>query len=317
MIFTSEKVKIFRKRLKKQTLKGAPYWGVSRRATNLLPAPVTTSDVLLKGAAINGYSNLLLSLEANQKSGCLIIQSDKNKSRSGILIFRGRILGCMYGQKNLKNYLFEGHAYEKALHDLQGIRKTVDVYGLKDEIVIAASALFHGPAFEEPDMPPAQFFEEVQAQLLESAVPGCIVMTDKTDDATLIVYIFAGQIVGVHSSRKGWLQADKITVQKYLNKYPQQRIQACILPCRNVVEVNQYSFSLSGLGDREFRKMPPSGKYDILNIFYLLRMDKTRLEDTRPQNVVRIDRFMPRYTSPHHKFMTRLQYMGEAFSVRP
>src|SRR6202021_2733768 len=190
MIFTSEKVKILRKRLKKQISKGAPYWGISRRATNLLPAPVTTADVLLKGASINGYSNLLLSLEASQKSGCLIIQSERNKSRSGILIFRGRILGCMYGQKNLKNYLFEGHAYEHALRDLQSTRKTVDVYGLKEEIVIAAAALFHGPAFEQPDMAATTFVDAVMAQFTENNVPGCIVMTDKTDSASFMIYVF-------------------------------------------------------------------------------------------------------------------------------
>ena len=317
MIFTSEKAKVFKRRLKKQVLKGAPYWDVSRRATNLLPSPVTTNDVLLKGASINGYSNLLLSLEANQKSGCLIIQSDKNKSRSGILIFRGRILGCMYGQKNMKNYLFDGNAYERALGDLQSIKKTVDVYGLKDEIVIAAASLFHGPAFEEPDMPPAKFFEEVQGQLLESSVPGCIVMTDEADSSTLIIYIFAGQIVGIHSSKKGWVQPDSATVYKYLNKFPKQRVQACVLPCRNIVEVNQYSFSLSGLGDRDFKKLPPSGKYDILNIFYLLRMDRTRLDNTGTHNVVRLDRFMPRVNTVQHRFMNRLQFMSESFSVRP
>jgi hypothetical protein len=315
MIFISEKVKILRKRLKKQISKGAPYWGVSRRATNLLPPPVTTNDVLLKGASINGYSNLLLSLEANQNSGCLIIQSEKTKSRASMLIFRGRILGCMYGQKNLKNYLFGGHAYERALRDLQGISKTVDVYGLKDEIVIAASSLFHGPAFEEPDMPAVKFFDEVFGQLVESVVPGCIVMTDKADQASFMIYVFAGQVVGIHSSKKGWLQPNLATVYKHLNKWPNQRIQACILPCRNVVEVNQYSFSLSGLGDREFKKLPPSGKYDILNIFYLLRMDRARLDTGT--NIVRLDKFMPRATSAQHRFMNRLHYMGEAFSVRP
>ncbi len=317
MIFTSEKVKVFRKRLKKQVSKGAPYGGVSRRATNLLPAPVTTSDVLLKGASINGYSNLLLSLEANQKSGCLIIQSEKNKSRSGILIFRGRILGCMYGQKELKNYLFDAYAYEQALKDLQGLRKTVDVYGLKDEIVVASAALFHGPAFEEPGMSPRSFVEEVMGQLVESNVPGCIVLTDKSDQSTFMVYVFAGQIVGIHSSKKGWLQADLAAVYKYISKFPNQRVQACVLPCRNVVEVNQYSFSLSGLADREFKKAPPSGKYDILNIFYLLRMDRTRLEQTSSHNLIRLDKFMPRCTSTQQRFLNRLQYMGEAFSVRP
>jgi len=317
MIFTSEKVKVFRKRLQKQVMKGAPYWGVSRRATNLLPSPVTTSDVLLKGASINGYSNLLLSLEANQKSGCLVIQSEKNKSRSGILIFRGRILGCMYGQKNLKNYLFGGNAYEQALRDLQSIKKTVDVYGLKDEIVIAAAALFHGPAFEEPDMTPVSFVNEVMGQLVESNVPGCIVMTDKVDNASFMVYVFAGQIVGVHSSKKGWIHPDLPTVHKYLNKFPNQRVQACVLPCRNVVEVDQYSFSLSGLGDREYKKTQPSGKYDILNIFYLLRMDKARLDNTSTCNLVRLDKFLPRFNSSHHRLLNRLQYFGDAFSVRP
>jgi hypothetical protein len=317
MIFTSEKAKVFRKRLKKQVLKGAPYWGVSRRATNLLPAPVNTDDVLLKGASINGYSNLLLSLEASQKSGCLIIQSEKSKSRSGLLIFRGRILGCMYGQKHLKNYLFDGNAYDRALQDLQGIKKTVDVYNLKDEIVIATAALFHGPAFEEPDMSPVKFFDDVHAQLIESSVPGCIVMTDKVDHATFIVYIFAGQIVGVHCSKKGWIHPDLASVYKYLDKFPKQRIQACVLPCRNVVDVHQYSFSLSGLADREFKKLPPSGKYDILNIFYLLRMDEPRLKNLSTNNLVRMDKFMPRYTSAQHKFISRLHYLGETFSVRP
>jgi hypothetical protein len=166
-------------------------------------------------------------------------------------------------------------------------------------------------------MPPEQFFEEVKGQLIESSVPGCIVMTDKKDNATLIIYLFAGQIVGIHSSKKGWVQPDQATVYKYLNKFPNQRVQACVLPCRNVVEVNQYSFSLSGLGDREYKKLPPSGKYDILNIFYLLRMDRTRLEHTHIHNIVRLDRFMPRVNSAQQRFLTRLQFTGEAFSVRP
>ncbi len=317
MIFTSEKVKIFRRRLKKQLSKSTPYWGISRRATNLLPAPQTTADVLLKGASINGYSNLLLSLEANQKSGCLIIQSDKSKSRSGILIFRGRILGCMYGQKNLKNYLFENQAYERALRDLQGNKKTVDVYGLKDELVIAASSLFHGPTFEEPDMPPTKFFDEVLAQLVESNVPGCIVMTDKKDDSTYMVYIFAGKMVGIHCSVKGWLQPDLATVYKYLNKKPDQRIQACILPCQNVVEVNQYSFSLSGLGDRDFSKSKSTDKYDVLNIFYLLRMDRERISGfTGSANIIQMDKFLPKVTRTHHRFLNRLSVIG-SFAVRP
>ena len=319
MIFASEKGKVYSRRLKKQLLKGTDYWGISRRATNLLPSPQASSDVLLKGASINGYTNLLLSLESSQKSGCLVIQSEKNKSRSGILIFRGRILGCMYGQKNLKNYLFANNAYDQALKDLQSNRKSVDVYGLKDEIVIAAASLFHGPTFEESDMPPTQFFDEVLGQLVESNVPGCIVMTDKKDDANYMVYIFAGQIVGIHYSKKGWQQPDLASVYKYLNKNPHQRIQACILPCQNAAEVNQYSFSLSGLGDRDFSKSSVTSKHDVLNIFYMLRLDRERLAHAKgPADVIHIDKFLPKVTSRHHRFLNRLSFLDMGgFSVRP
>ena len=142
MIFTSEKVKLLKKHMKNQWHRGTPYTGASRRATSLLPTPMQSSDFVLKGASFSGYSNLLLSLEADQKSGCIIIQSKKNKSRSGILMFRGRILGCMHGQKNMGNYSFGDLAYKQALKDLQNTGKTVDVYSLKEEIIIAASALF-------------------------------------------------------------------------------------------------------------------------------------------------------------------------------
>ncbi len=317
MIFASAKGKIFKRRLKKQLSQGVPYWEISRRATSLLPSPQAATDVLLKGTYITGYSNLLLSLEANQKSGCLIIQSDKTKSRSGTLIFKGRILGCMYGQKNLKNYLFENHAFERALRDLQSSKKTVDVYQLKDEIVIAAAALFHGPTFEEPDMPAIKFFDEVYRQLVESNVPGCVVMRDKNDESTYVVYIFAGQIVGIHYSKKGWMQPDLPSVYKYLNQNPHQRMQACILPCQNEVEVNKYSFSLSGLADRDFSKVIATDKYDCLNIFYMLSMDKERLAHYEEHpDIIHMERFFPNVSQTHYKFLSRLGNIGN-FAVHP
>lgn len=319
-MFTSEKAKVFKQRLKSQIQKGAPYWGVCRRATNLLPFPANDNDVLLKDAYISGYTNLLLALEANQTSGCLIIQSEKQKSRSGILIFRGRILGCMYGQKNLKNYLFDEQAYERALQDLQGNVKTVDAYNVKDEIVIASASLFHGPAFEEPQLPAHEFFDTVYSRLVDANMPGCIVISNPTEDASVIVYIFAGAIVGIYSSKKGWVKPELGFVYKELQKSKNLRVRACVMPCRNVGEVNQYTFSLSGLGDREFRRAPQAGKYDILNIFYLLRMDDARIEQTKEHKVVRFDKFTPAFKTPQERLMSRLSNLSEineGFAVRP
>jgi hypothetical protein len=318
MIFSSAKAKTFRKHLRKHDQKGTSYKGASRRATGLLPTPMKVEDVLLKDVSINGYSNLLLSLEAKQQSGCLIIQSKKNKSRSGILIFRGRILGCMHGHKNMDNYSFGDIAYMRALSDLQNFNKTVDVYNVREDIVLAASALFHGTTQEGENMPAADFLENTIVGLMESNMPGCIVMTDRTDITTCVIYMFAGKIAAIHSSQGGWLEPDFNAIEKQIKILKSPRVQSCYMPCNNMVDVNQYSFSLSGLADRDFSRMPETGNYYVPNIFYMLRLDEARLAGLAP-DAVRINKFLPQVGRYELSFLNRLSSLSKvhSFSTAP
>jgi hypothetical protein len=313
MIFTSAKAKTFKRHLKKHSQKGISYKGASRRATGLLPTPMTTEDVLLKGVSINGYSNLLLSLEANQQSGCLIIQSKKNKSRSGILIFRGRILGCMHGHKNMDNYTFGKVAYLKALTDLQNVNKIVDVYNVREDIVLAASALFHGPTKEAEDITATKFLEDTLVELMEANVPGCIVITDRSEVTTCVVYMFAGKIAAIRSSKGGWLEPTLENIEKQLKNFKNPRVQSCSMPCNNVVEIGEHSFSLSGLADRDFSSVASLGNYYVPNIFYLLRLDEARVRGLSP-DTVRLNKFLPQIGRYQLSFLNRLAGMSNAYA---
>ena len=253
MIFPSNLSGVFKKHLRKYSATKLPYKGTNRRATGLLPEPMIGSDILLKGAPINARSNVLLSLEANQQSGCMIIRSEKNKSRSGILMYRGRILGCMRGQKRTGDYAFGNLAYERTLEDLANMSHT-DIYGLKEEVVAAAGALFHGQMHEQSATPANKSFEKEFSNLIESKLPSCIVITDRPNAASCIVYVFGGQIVGVHSRQQGWLKPKIETVRKYLRQCENPRVQSCSMPCQDSDEFKEYSFSLSGLADRDFGK---------------------------------------------------------------
>src|SRR5580698_8885896 len=119
MFFPLSNTKSIKDRLRKYAGRRASisYKGNNRRALSLLPQPMIGSDILVQGASINVRSNVLLSLEANKKSGCLIVRSEKNKSRAGILMYRGRILGCMRGQKKTHDHLFGNQAYQRTLED--------------------------------------------------------------------------------------------------------------------------------------------------------------------------------------------------------
>jgi len=275
MLFASNSAKVFKKHLRKYTAGSSPYSGTNRRATSLLPQPMVTSDIMVQGAPINMRGNILLSLEANQKSGCLIVRSEKNKSRAGILMYRGRILGCMRGQKKSHEYAFGNLAYERTLEDLANMSQT-DIYDLKDELVAAAGALFHGEMHEQSVKPVKQSFDEELNKLTESKLPGCVVITDKDTMDTCIVYVFSGQIVGVHSRKQGWLKPKVDGVHKYLKACRNPRVQSCAMPCQDIAEFKRYSFSLSGLADRDFGKRERSSEYDETNSYTFQRHDKLR-----------------------------------------
>jgi len=262
----------FRSRLKEQKPKQSSYGSVNRRATSHMPPPTKAEDVLLKNASLDSCNSLLLSLEANQQSGCLIIQSEKNKSRSGILIFRGRILGCVYGQKDMHSYSFGNAALKQALKDVQYPNKIVDIYRLDEEIVVAAGALFHGQTTENLEIPASQFFSQSLAKMLQDNSPSCIVITNKKDGTTIMVYVCSKRMVGIHSSKKGWLKADVSALQHHLNDSKDSRVQSCHIPVQNIDEVAQYSFTLAELTKANAAAI---SHFYGHNIFYQLRRGET------------------------------------------
>ena len=320
MFFQSEQAKIFKKHLRKYATSRTPYKGTNRRATSLLPEPMPSSDVVLKGSAVSVRSKVFLSLEANQKSGCLIIRNEKNKSRSGILMYRGRILGCMRGQKKTGDYAFGNQAYEGTVEDLANVAHT-DIYGLKDEIAAAAGALFHGQMQDQKVTPAQEFFEQSLKKLTKSNMPGCIVITDKPSAGICIVYIFAGKIVGIHSRKEGWLKPNAGTVRKYMTRCQKARVQSCFMPCHNNDEFQQYSFSLSGLADRDFRNAKRrSARYNEPNIFSFKRLDEERLKEQQ-MPVQQNNKFIP-HINDHSQNGTAKRTKEElaavpTYSVRP
>ena len=208
-MFTSQSVKTIRKHLKRHPLSIAKYRGLSRRAISLMPAPQSPGKDVLTFKNESDWSRLSIAIEASQKSGCLLIQSEKSKSRSAMLIFRGRILSCMYRNRNQGCHVFGDFAFESAVKDLKFAGKRVDVYPLHDNLVIAAASLFHGMILPLKTTDSNEAFDAAFNQLVEANLPGCIVITGKKVHTVAIIYIFGGEIIGLHCSKRGWLDASE------------------------------------------------------------------------------------------------------------
>lgn len=225
--------------------------GANRRAIGLVPVPKDreTHDVHQS----NGlkHQQLLVSIEGNHQTCCLRVISPFHKSRAAIMVFRGRVIGCLYGNKRLGHQLFGAEALERAVADLGHPESLLDAYMLPEDLVLAAGALFHGNSLMfSPELTSEQTFESSCETLMRSNMPGCIVINNHQDMAVCMVYIFGGHIVGVYSFSEGWVETSYESGLKYLSHNRGGKVMASMLPCHNVNEVMELSMSLTGLADR-------------------------------------------------------------------
>ncbi len=229
----------------------APRDGKNRRAIGLLPLPGVGQRHEISQSNALRYNQLLISMEGKQSTCCLRIASPKNKSRSAILLFRGRVLGCLYGSKNIDRQLFGEEALERAVADLAAPGNILDAYVLSEELVLAAAALFHGNVLNQSNyMSAEQTLEMASQHLLHSDMPGCIVISSNDNLAACMMYMFGGKIVGVYSFKDGWVQPTYESALHYLHLTPNPTVMASKLTACNVKEVMDLTFSATGLADR-------------------------------------------------------------------
>lgn len=252
--------------VKKLSTAHAGHDGANRRAIGLLPVPHAASVHEIAHSNSLRFHELLVSIEGKQSTCCLRIVSPKARSRSAILVFRGRVLGCLYGNKSMSTQLFGQEAHQHAMSDLAHPDNILDAYLLSEELVIAAASLFHGTLMNFPNAKtPEQVFEEACETLMRSDMPGCVAINTADNLAVCMVYIFGGKIIGCYSYKDGWVETCYETGLKYIAQTGRTaKVMASMLPARNVSEVNAMTFSLTGLGDQKERQYGASNLYEGL-----------------------------------------------------
>lgn len=224
--------------------------GANRRAINLVPLPTVRETHEIAQSHRIRYHQLLVSIEAKQSTCCIRVISEASKSRAAILVFRGRVLGCLYGSKFEEGQLFGEEAHQRAMSELAKPDNIIDTYLLSEELVLAGGALFHGHQVETPGGSPEQVFESAVTHLMHSNAPGCVVINSENNEALCMVYIFKGHIIGVYSFSAGWVLSTYEAALEYVLQSANAQVMASALAARNIKEVEGMTFSLTGLGDR-------------------------------------------------------------------
>ena len=290
-MFSRPEVKKLQKHVPKPEQGNSQYEKSSRRAVSLMPGPALKDVQDIPISDQSKFRQLLLSIEGNQSSCCIKVASPRHKSRTAILIFRGRVIGCVYGNKRMERQLFGQEAYGCVLADISHQTNTIDAYLLSEDLVLAAASLFTGDVYNAGGNHSAEeIFESAHRGLVHSGMPGCIVVKNAEGLAVCIVYVFGGKIVGVFSHKEGWVSTSYEKAWQYVTGTHGAKVSGSMLSARNIEEVTAMSFSLSGINEHK-----PESKFSEYELSYALvtNYDRTKaLQMTTPFNLA--NPFMPK-----------------------
>lgn len=220
---------------------------VCKRAIGMFPDSANREQDV-KDTVTLRFHHLLISLEGAERTGCLKISSHHARSRSAILLYRGRVVGAVYGKKHMRGQYLHEDAHKCAMGDLATPGNLLDAYELPEDLVLSAASLFYGETLDTNyGLGLEATFENAFNALQRSGMPGCVVVNSDTEETICIVYVAHGRIVGIFCAAEGWTQGTIESMKRYL-RGRQCKVHASIMP---ISDLRRVGFSLSGVGDKQ------------------------------------------------------------------
>ncbi|HEY9678718.1 MAG TPA: hypothetical protein V6C76_11960 [Drouetiella sp.] len=219
------------------------------------PAAETAIGTTINSKNLNQHA-AFCAFAANKSTCSIRITSARQKSRATIILFRGRVLSCVYGKRGIDNYFFGLEAFNHAQVDLFNHQAEFTVHALDEETALASAAFFEGEKQDQPEHSKIQdFFSRTSQKINAQNAPGCFVVRDNEKNTYCIVYFYGGKIIGIFSYEKGWMKDNRFeTALKAVTTSKGDKTSVYILPAQSLEEIYDTTFSLTGVADNEWER---------------------------------------------------------------
>lgn len=220
--------------------------GTSRRAINYFPSSSLSPKSKVKLAFSNEKPILpqLISIEAAKVSGCIKMESERFKSRAAVLIYKGRVIACVYGSKAHPEQLFGTAGYVAMMSEISSVHSDVSSYALDEKVVLSAASMFHGEVFNaSPEQDPKLSLSSCMKFIEELSASGSIAVADNSGRAVCLLYLSGSSLLGINSLHSSVREKDIRSIWQYLKNNPQAKIMANSFAPEDD-SVNAFTFSM-------------------------------------------------------------------------
>lgn len=219
-----------------------------RRAIDLILPPLDKNQQPNKMRIGQGDDLLWLitDLEGGMRTGCVKAFCEPKKSRSAVLLYKGRAVGCIYGNKQLREPLPTESSLQMMLKDCTTPDTHLVMYGLPEEVTLAMSALFLGyPVERSDDLDAKSYMDYIMSWFTQKEQTACLAFSLPSSGATLLAFIYKGSFVGSFYVETQEFSRDINFVYNLIQSDPQSRCEASILPPELTSASVRLGFSLS------------------------------------------------------------------------
>ncbi len=217
-----------------------------RRATDLILPPLNETDVETFSIAEHDLEWLLTDLEGGMRSGCLKASSETVLSRSAMLLYRGRCVGCIYSNKGNPECPAQEEALQHMLADLKYPDTKIRLYDLPESLVLASSALFLGyPVEHQVEPEPKDCFDYTLEWLDSKKYTACLTIGLTNRLGHCFVYVYRGLYVGSFYVEDQTFNQNRDFVYEILKEDPKATINVQILPNEMTSAAVRFGYNLS------------------------------------------------------------------------
>ncbi len=216
-----------------------------RRATDLLLPPISGESP--SEFKINDADRewLVSDLEDEMRTGCVKASSEEKKSRGGMLLYRGRAVGCIYGNHNQT----EPEPTEPSLHmmlqDMRLPNTEVLVYDLPENVILAMSALFLGYPVERKDtLDPRSYFDYIVDWLELKQLTACVAFSMPTIMGTCLGFVCNGTFIGTFYVEEQSFSPELEFIYDLIAQDYATKVEVSILPPEMTSSSVRFGFSL-------------------------------------------------------------------------
>jgi len=201
-----------------------------KRAIDLLPPPIGNSFKIMQTSEMNARQ-IIEDWASSALTGCVISSNDAHKTRSGLLLYQGRAVGCIYATKTMPLTQPTEEAIKLVVRDLHYPNGTIKVYPLHETTVLPMSALFLGyPVFRTDDMSAAEYVEFICKWLKTRAQTACLAISLRESFSTCLAFIHQGVFSCAFYVEDQEVVRDQKFVMELLRNEPSADVEASILP---------------------------------------------------------------------------------------